>query len=160
LPVTFYKSADQLPPFEDYEMKGRTYRYFQGEPLYPFGYGLSYTRFTYRRLAMPREASAKRDAKVAVEVQNAGTMAGEEVVQLYLKRLENSATVPIRSLEGFQRISLRPGEARTVEFTLTPRQLASPGVVEIAVGGKQPGFHGAADASTTQVLTGALTVTP
>ncbi|MGA2269745.1 MAG: glycoside hydrolase family 3 C-terminal domain-containing protein [Bryobacteraceae bacterium] len=160
LPVTFYQSADQLPPFEDYEMKGRTYRYFQGEPLYPFGYGLSYTRFTYRRLAMPREASAKRDAKVAVEVQNAGTMAGEEVVQLYLKRLENSATVPIRSLEGFQRISLRPGEARTVEFTLTPRQLASPGVVEIAVGGKQPGFHGAADASTTQVLTGALTVTP
>jgi beta-glucosidase len=160
LPVTFYKSADQLPPFEDYDMMGRTYRYFQGEPLYPFGFGLSYTRFTYRLLTLPKAASAKREAKVQVEVLNAGKLAGEEVVQLYLKRRGESGPAPIRSLAGFERVALRPGEKRIVEFTLTPRQLAPPGTVEIAVGGKQPGFHGAADASTTQVLTGSLTVAP
>ncbi len=159
LPVTFYKSADQLPPFEDYDMKGRTYRYFQGEPLYPFGFGLSYTRFTYRLLTLPKTASAKREARVQVEVQNAGKLAGEEVVQLYLKR-RGVGEAPIRSLAGFERVPLRPGEKKIVEFTLTPRQLAPPGTVEISVGGKQPGFHGAADASTTQVLTGSLTVAP
>jgi len=160
LPVTFYKSADQLPPFEDYDMMGRTYRYFQGEPLYPFGFGLSYTRFTYRLLTLPKAASAKREAKVQVEVLNAGKLAGEEVVQLYLKRRGEQGPAPIRSLAGFERVALRPGEKRIVEFTLTPRQLAPPGTVEISVGGKQPGFHGAADASTTQVLTGSLTVAP
>jgi beta-glucosidase len=160
LPVTFYKSADQLPPFEDYDMKGRTYRYFQGEPLYPFGFGLSYTRFTYRLLTLPKAASAKREAKIQVEVLNAGKLAGEEVVQLYLKRRGEQGVAPIRSLAGFERVALRPGEKKIVELTLTPRQLAPQGVVEISVGGKQPGFHGAADASTTQVLTGSLTVAP
>jgi len=160
LPVTFYKSADQLPPFEDYDMKGRTYRYFQGEPLYPFGFGLSYTRFTYRLLTLPKAASAKREAKIQVEVLNAGKLAGEEVVQLYLKRRGEQGVAPIRSLAGFERVALRPGEKKIVELTLTPRQLAPSGVVEISVGGKQPGFHGAADASTTQVLTGSLTVAP
>jgi beta-glucosidase len=160
LPVTFYKSADQLPPFEDYDMKGRTYRYFQGEPLYPFGFGLSYTRFTYRLLTLPKAASAKREAKVQVEVLNAGKLAGEEVVQLYLKRRGVQGEAPNRSLAGFERVALRPGEKKIVEFVLTPRQLAPPGTVEISVGGKQPGFHGAADASTTQVLTGSLTVAP
>src|ERR1035437_3634572 len=160
LPVTFYKSADQLPPFEDYDMRGRTYRYFQGEPLYPFGFGLSYTRFTYRLLTLPKGASAKREIRVQVEVQNAGKLAGEEVVQLYLKRRGVQGEAPIRSLAGFERVALKPGEKKIVEFALTPRQLAPPGTVEIAVGGKQPGFHGAADASTTQVLTGSLTVTP
>jgi beta-glucosidase len=160
LPVTFYKSADQLPPFEDYDMRGRTYRYFQGEPLYPFGFGLSYTRFTYRLLTLPKGASAKREAKIQVEVLNAGKLAGEEVVQLYLKRRGVQGEAPIRSLAGFERVALKPGEKKIVEFALTPRQLSPPGTVEIAVGGKQPGFHGAADASTTQVLTGSLTVTP
>jgi beta-glucosidase len=160
LPVTFYKSADQLPPFEDYDMKGRTYRYFQGEPLFPFGFGLSYTKFTYRLLTLPKAASAKREARIQVEVLNAGKLAGEEVVQLYLKRRGVQGEAPIRSLAGFERVALRPGEKKIVEFLLTPRQLAPPGTVEIAVGGKQPGFHGAADASTTQVLTGSLTVTP
>jgi beta-glucosidase len=141
-------------------MKGRTYRHFQGEPLYPFGFGLSYTRFTYRLLAVPKTASAKREARVQVEVLNAGKLAGEEVVQLYMKRRGEQGAVPIRSLEGFERIALKPGEKKFVEFILTPRQLAPPGDVEIAVGGKQPGYRGALDASTTQVLTGNLTVTP
>ena len=157
LPVTFYKSADQLPPFEDYDMLGRTYRYFQGEPLYPFGFGLSYTRFTYRLLTLPKGASAKREAKIQVEVLNAGKLAGDEVVQLYLKRRGEPL---IRSLAGFARVALKPGEKKIVEFKLTPRQLSPPGTVEISVGGKQPGFHGAADASTTQILTGSLTVAP
>jgi beta-glucosidase len=160
LPVTFYKSADQLPPFEDYDMRGRTYRHFQGEPLYPFGFGLSYTRFTYRLLAVPKTASAKREARVQVEVLNVGKLAGEEVVQLYMKRRGDRSELPIRSLEGFERIALKPGEKKFVEFILTPRQLAPPGDVEIAVGGKQPGYRGVLDASTTQVLTGNMTITP
>jgi len=95
-----------------------------------------------------------------VEVLNAGKLAGEEVVQLYLKRRGDRSELPIRSLEGFERIALKPGEKKFVEFILTPRQLAPPGDVEIAVGGKQPGFRGAADASTTQVLTANMTITP
>jgi beta-glucosidase len=168
LPVTFYQSEKQLPPFENYSMKGRTYRYFSGEPLYPFGYGLSYTQFSYRNLALPSEVQPDKDVKVSVEVENSGKLAGEEVVQLYLKRLGSSVPVPIRSLEGFQRIGLQPGERKTVAFTLTPRQLsiigkdnvrrAEPGVLEVSVGGKQPGFRGAADATTTGVLTGRLRI--
>lgn len=160
LPVTFYQSADQLPPFADYGMKGRTYRYFAGQPLYAFGYGLSYTRFSYRKLTLPRQARASQGARVSVEVRNSGKLAGEEVVQLYVRRLGASGETPIRSLEGFERVSLARGEKKTVEFTLSPRQLGEPGDFEISVGGKQPGFHGAADASTTEVLTGHLTITP
>ena len=140
LPVTFYKSADQLPPFEDYDMKGRTYRYFQGEPLFPFGFGLSYTRFTYRLLTLPKAASAKREARIQVEVLNAGKLAGEEVVQLYLKRRGEQGAAPIRSLAGFERVALRPGEKKIVEFMLTPRQLAPPGTVEIVWEASSPAF--------------------
>jgi beta-glucosidase len=96
LPVTFYKSADQLPPFDDYSMKGRTYRFFTGQPLYPFGHGLSYTTFAYRNL--------KPD--ISVEVENTGRIAGEEVVQLYVNH----------SLAGFTRIALRPKERKTIHF--------------------------------------------
>jgi beta-glucosidase len=168
LPVTFYRSERQLPPFSDYRMKGRTYRYFQGEPLYPFGYGLSYTKFSYGNLSVPSQVQPDKDVKLSVEVENSGTLAGEEVVQLYLRHVTASVPVPIRSPEGFQRIALRPGEKKTVEFTLTPRQLSiigkdnrrvvEPGQIEISVGGKQPGFRGAADASTTGVLSARLTV--
>ena len=95
-----------------------------------------------------------------MEVQNAGKLPGEEVVQLYLKRRGAQGEAPIRSLAGFERVALKPGEKKIVEFALTPRQLTPAGTVEITVGGKQPGFHGAADASTTQVLTGTLMVAP
>ena len=98
LPVTFYKSADQLPPFDDYSMKGRTYRFFTGQPLYPFGYGLSYTSFAYRNL--------RSGPDITVEVQNTGTRAGEEVVQLYVNH----------ALVNFDRIALRPKERKTVHF--------------------------------------------
>jgi beta-glucosidase len=149
LPVTFYKSVEQLPPFADYNMKGRTYRYFAGEPLFAFGYGLSYTKFEYANLVLPNEAKAGDDVKISVEVQNTGKAAGDEVVQLYVKDKEASVPVPIRALQGFKRIHLQPGEKRVVEFKLQPRQLAvidenanyvvEPGAFEIAVGGLLPG---------------------
>ena len=124
LPVTFYKSVDQLPPFTDYSMQGRTYRYFKGEPLYPFGFGLSYTKFVYSNLRFDNSAKAGELVKVTVDVTNAGEREGEEVVQLYLTDVAASVPVPIRTLVGFDRISLRPGEKRSVTFTITPRQMS------------------------------------
>jgi beta-glucosidase len=161
LPVTFYKSEDQLPPFDDYNMKGRTYRYFEGEPAYPFGYGLSYTKFTYSNMRAPEQAQTGGEIKIAVDVANSGKRPGDEVVQLYVSHQGASVPVPIRSLEGFTRITLRPGQKKTVTFTLAPHQLSivkddgarvvEPGSLNIFVGGKQPGFSGPADASTTEV---------
>jgi beta-glucosidase len=168
LPVTFYQSADQLPPFSDYNMKGRTYRYFTGEPLFPFGYGLSYTTFTYSNLKLPNQMRAGDEAKLSVDVQNTGKMAGEEVVQVYATQTSRSANSPVRSLAAFERIALKPGEKKTVQLTLPAlrfaatgadgRRLAQPGGYEISVGGKQPGFQGLADASTTSVVTGSLQI--
>ncbi|HSD45418.1 MAG TPA: glycoside hydrolase family 3 C-terminal domain-containing protein [Pyrinomonadaceae bacterium] len=150
LPVTFYKSVDQLPPFTDYSMQGRTYRYFKGEPLYPFGYGLSYTTFRYSDLHIePKTPRAGEPVKVSAEVMNSGDREGGEVVQLYLTDTAASAPVPIRALVGFERISLRPGEKRRVTFTITPRQMSliddrgkrviEPGEFSISVGGGQQG---------------------
>ena len=151
LPVTFYKSVDQLPPFTDYSMQGRTYRYFKGEPLYPFGFGLSYTNFTYSNLRFDsKSVKTGQPIKASVDVKNVGDRAGEEVVQLYLTDVASSAPVPIRSLIGFDRISLRPGEKRTVTFTITPRQMSliddagkriiEPGEFLVSAGGGQPGY--------------------
>ena len=151
LPVTFYKSVDQLPPFTDYGMQGRTYRYFKGEPLYPFGFGLSYTKFDYGNLRFSaKSVKAGEPIKVSVDVTNAGEMAGDEVVQLYLTDVAASAPVPIRTLVGFDRITLRRGEKRTVTFTITPRQMSlidergkrviEPGEFAISVGGGQVGL--------------------
>ncbi len=169
LPVTYYASVDQLPPFENYDMTERTYRYFTGEPLWPFGYGLSYTTFGYGDLKVPEKVVAGAPLKVSVTVTNTGKVAGEEVVQLYLTDEKASTPRPIRQLEGFERISLKPGESKVVEFTLDPRQLSlinakdqrviEPGWFTVAVGGKQPGFTGRADAATTQVVTGRFRVT-
>ncbi len=153
LPVTFYKSVDQLPPFSDYNMKGHTYRYFTGVPLYTFGYGLSYTKFKYGDLRIPDEVRAGDSVEVSAVVQNTGKAAGDEVVQLYVKNETAKGNVPIRSLEGFKRITLRAGEKQTVKFILRPKQLSvieqaekpdrvrfvvEPGNFKISVGGSQP----------------------
>lgn len=149
LPVTFYKSVDQLPPFDDYSMAKRTYRYFDGEPLYPFGYGLSYTTFAY---STPRvdhfTITADGNVTVSVSVTNRGKMAGDEVVQLYLTHI-GVAAAPLRALAGFQRIHLDPGQSKLVSFTLTGRDLSVvdetgkrrivPGTVQVWIGGGQPG---------------------
>ncbi len=110
LPVTFYKSADQLPPLRDYRMEGRTYRYFRGQPLYPFGFGLSYTRFSYSGLiAPPGPVANGSTAQISLDVKNAGERAGDEVVQIYLTNEQATVPVPVRQLVGFERISLSPG---------------------------------------------------
>jgi len=149
-------------------MEGRTYRYFRGEPLFPFGHGLSYTTFAYDELEVPARVGMGEEVAVSVRVRNTGRRAGDEVVQLYVTDLEASAPVPIRSLAGARRIHLEGGEARTVRFTLPPRQLSlidaegnrvvEPGAFEVSVGGKQPGFAGLADAATTGVVTGRIEV--
>jgi beta-glucosidase len=163
LPVTVYKSVDQLPPFGDYKMAGRTYRYFSGEPLYPFGYGLSFTHFHYDHLAAgDRQIRPGENLPVSVEVKNAGRIAGDEVVQLYLTRLDAPVPVPIRALAGFSRVHLQPGESSLLHFDITPRMMSViddhgarmvlPGKLRVEVGGKQAGYRGIADAATTEVL--------
>ncbi|HTC54070.1 MAG TPA: glycoside hydrolase family 3 C-terminal domain-containing protein [Steroidobacteraceae bacterium] len=148
LPVTFYKDVQQLPSFEDYSMKGRTYRYFQGEPLWPFGYGLSYTRFQYGAMTLPQApVTAGEPLNVAVTVTNSGGLAGDEVVQLYLK-FPDIPGAPNRALRGFQRIHLAPGATQKVEFHLAPRDLSmvtdtgeiivAQGQYTVSVGGGQP----------------------
>jgi beta-glucosidase len=152
LPVTYYKSIDQLPPFDDYDMKGRTYRYFKNEPLYPFGYGLSYTNFKYDDLELPEEVRAGKPVKVKVRVTNNGKLAGDEVVQLYITDEKASTPRPFVQLEGFERIHLYPRESKEVEFELAPRQFSMIGeddkrIIEngwftISIGGGQPGTEG------------------
>jgi beta-glucosidase len=163
LPVTFYKSVDQLPPFTDYSMQNRTYRYFKGDPLYPFGYGLSYTKFNYGKLKLAKQGvNAGEPLQVSVDVTNAGEREGDEVVQLYLTDVAASVPVPIRTLIGFERISLQRGEKRTVTFTITPRQMSlindggkrviEPGAFLVSAGPGKPSsqFH----------VTGSLTEVP
>lgn len=150
LPVTYYKSVEQLPAFENYDMEGRTYRYFTGEPLYPFGYGLSYTTFKYSNLQLPQKAKTGDEIKVKVEVTNTGNKDGEEVVQLYLKDEKATTERPIVQLEGFKRIKLKAGETKQVDFVLTPRQFSmidknekrviEKGWFTISVGGGQPQY--------------------
>jgi beta-glucosidase len=153
LPITFYKSVDQLPAFEDYSMSNRTYRYFHGDPLYPFGYGLSYTKFSYANphvnQAQVNQANESADAPVtvSVDVTNNGALAGDEVVQLYLTHL-GVLSAPVRALQGFQRVHLLRGQKKTVTLTLRDRDLGIvdsegkhrivPGTVQVWIGGGQP----------------------
>jgi beta-glucosidase len=149
LPVTFYRSVHDLPPFEDYKMEGHTYRYFRGEPLYAFGHGLSYTTFAYRNLRLSKKRLTPGDSlTVSVEVANTGARAGDEVVQIYLCDVEASVPVPIRQLVAFKRVHLDAGERRELSFVLTPDQFSlidedgncviEAGRFQIAVGGRQP----------------------
>jgi len=123
LPVTFYKSADQLPPFTDYSMDNRTYRYFKDEPLYPFGFGLSYTVFNYNNLKLTKNVIRSGDSTtVSVEVTNTGKVQGEEVVQLYIKSDKDNKTV--KTLKGFKRLIFNPGETKEISFEITPESLS------------------------------------
>jgi len=148
LPVTFYKGVDQLPNFEDYGMANRTYRYFTGKPLYPFGYGLSYTKFDYSGLTLPtKPLAAGQDLSAEVTVTNKGTVAGDEVVQLYLK-FPTVKGAPLTALRSFERIHLELGASQKVHFDLKPRDLGMvteegnpivpAGDYAVSIGGGQP----------------------
>jgi beta-glucosidase len=149
LPVTFYKNVEQLPMFEDYSMKNRTYRYFEGQPLYAFGYGLSYSKFEYSNFRLSTTNLKAGDSLNAeADVRNVSQREGDEVVELYLS-FPKSPAVPIRALRGFTRISLGAGETKHVQFTLDARDLSevdekgdrivAEGAYRISVGGGQPG---------------------
>ncbi|HEU4995661.1 MAG TPA: glycoside hydrolase family 3 C-terminal domain-containing protein [Gemmatimonadaceae bacterium] len=125
LPVTFYKDVKDLPAFEDYRMAGHTYRFFKGAPLYPFGHGLSYTTFAYSNLTTSTETlRADSSVTVTVDVKNTGTRAGDEVVQLYARHDRSKVERPNKDLRGYQRVTLAPGQTRTVTFTLLAAALA------------------------------------
>jgi beta-glucosidase len=148
LPVTFYKSDNDLPSFTDYSMSNRTYRYFKGMPLYGFGYGLSYTTFMYDQLKLAPSTIKGKTVPVSVRVKNAGKRDGEEVVQLYVSSQDKTVQAPLKALKGFQRIFLKAGESKTVHFNLFPDDLSIiddngnakefTGKVTIAIGGGQP----------------------
>jgi beta-glucosidase len=119
LPVTFYRSVDDLPDFENYQMAGRTYRYFGGEVLYPFGYGLSYSSFSYDNLILEKvEMAGDEELTVSVEVTNTGQFDGEEVVQLYVRKPGSEVVRPLKDLRGFERVFINKGQTRVVSITL------------------------------------------
>jgi beta-glucosidase len=161
LPVTFYNSDDDLPDFMDYDMDNRTYRYFKGEALYPFGYGLSYTTFAYNNLDI--KSTNRNEASISLTVKNTGKMAGEEVVQLYLQYPDAKGKAPLKALKGFQRIALKQGESRNVSFTLSEEDLSlidengkpylPAGNITLSVGGGQPGIK---LQTTSNVVSGTL----
>ena len=163
LPVTFYKDVHQLPHFENYSMKGRTYRYFEGDPLWQFGYGLSYTTFSYGDLALPNlPVNAGDPLDASVTVTNTGKIAGDEVVQLYL-RFPDVPGAPIRALRAFQRVHLEPSAKEKVDFHLIPRDLSmvtldgdviiAQGKYTMSIGGAQPG-NGVASATGSFEING------
>ena len=121
LPVTFYKSVNDLPPFDDYSMENRTYRYFTGEPLYEFGYGLSYTQFEYSGLQVEKQNDT---LNISLKVKNTGKYSGDEVVQVYVKNLSTKHPQPIKSLKGFTRINIKQGESQTVNLQIAVKDLA------------------------------------
>lgn len=148
LPVTFYKSLQDLPAFGDYAMAGRTYRYFKGSVLYPFGYGLSYTRFHYDSLRVENPARPGDSLQLSVRVANTGTLEGDEVAQVYIAALDAHVPVPTRSLRGFRRVHLQPGEEQTLHFSVAAdaftviddkmQRVHLPGRYKISAGGGQP----------------------
>jgi beta-glucosidase len=165
LPVTFYKSDADLAGFSDYSMNNRTYRYFKGEALYPFGYGLSYTTFTYSNIKTVATAAKGKNITASVTIKNSGKRDGEEVVQLYTAYKELNGLNPLKALKGFKRMALKAGESKTVTFTLTPEQLSlideagnayqPKGKLTISIGGGQPGVK---NEVTSNVVSKVLTI--
>ncbi|MCA0365032.1 MAG: glycoside hydrolase family 3 C-terminal domain-containing protein [Bacteroidetes bacterium] len=165
LPVTFYKSDSDLPDFMDYSMENRTYRYFKGQALYPFGFGLSYTTFKYSNLVLPKTITKGMPVTVEVSVKNTGKMSGEEVVQLYVSHKNTNVKAPIRALKGFQRVSLQPGETKVLKMELTAQDLSiisemgeeiqPSGDLMISIGGGQPGVK---NKTTSKGIISKLTV--
>jgi beta-glucosidase len=162
LPVTFYTGTGQLPAFEDYSMQSRTYRYFKGKPLYPFGYGLSYTTFSYSNLELPKAAiNADEPLTAEVTVTNTGKREGDEVAQLYLS-FPSVPGVPLRALRGFKRVHLKPGESQKVRFELKDRDLSmvseageptiAEGSYSVSIGGGQPDTGAPAVTGRFQVM--------
>ncbi|NDP20038.1 MAG: glycosyl hydrolase [Paludibacter sp.] len=157
LPVTFYKSVNDLPDFEDYRMDNRTYRYFKGEPLFPFGFGLSYTKFKYSNVELPASSKTNEPITVQATVTNTGKVTGDEVVQLYISHKKEGVKAPIRALKGFERIHLKAGESKQVSFVLTAIDLALIDEngkqyfvdenIEISVGGGQPSVNSMSEGS-------------
>jgi beta-glucosidase len=152
LPVTFYANDNQLPDFCDYNMAGRTYRFFNGEPAYQFGHGLSYTTFGYSDIRLSKDIiSSHENVAVTAKVTNTGDISGDEVVHMYIKDIHSTVPVPQLHLEGFRRINLKPGHSHEVTFTITPEQLAvyddegnpfvEAGEFLISIGGSQPSNH-------------------
>ena len=164
LPVTFYKSDNDLPGFSDYSMKGRTYRYFNGDALYPFGYGLSYTHFKYQVTKIPSVLTKGKPVTISFTLTNTGKKDGEEVAQLYITH-QTSGMKPIRALKGFQRVFLKAGETKKLMFTLTSDQLSlvnetgalyqPDGKISISVGGGQPGVS---NKTSSNIVTKVITV--
>jgi len=143
LPVTFYKTVKDLPAFDDYKISNQTYRYFKGVPLYPFGYGLSYTTFQYTNMEIRPEVKNGDSVSVSAIVKNTGKIAGDEVVQVYVSSLTKGDRVPVRSLQLFKRIHLQPGEEKKVELTLPSKAFlvngeTVTGKFEVSIGGGQP----------------------
>jgi beta-glucosidase len=148
LPVTFYKSVNDLPAFEDYDLTTQTYRFFEGEPLYPFGYGLSYTTFDYSGLQLPKRVKKGEDVSLKVAVKNTGKRTGDEVVQVYLSNKAADIKVPVRQLVNFDRVSLPPGETKTLDIKIPAEAFSyvnengekvyASGQFEVSVGGGQP----------------------
>jgi beta-glucosidase len=150
LPVTFPKSISDIPAFEDYSMIGRTYRYMEKEPLYPFGFGLSYTKFAYSNLKLSADKIKKGEPiKASFTVTNTGQLTGDEVVQLYITDIQASFRVPISSLKGIRNISLEPGKSQDITFDITPEMMSSvdetgksileKGDIQLTIGGASPG---------------------
>jgi beta-glucosidase len=165
LPVTFYKSDSDLPSFSDYDMRGRTYRYFKGDALYPFGFGLSYTSFNYSLIKAPASISKGKNIRVSAVVKNTGAANGEEVVQVYVSHKNAKGQAPSKALKGFVRIALKAGESKNMVFTLSPEQLSLIGEdgkayqpkdqIVVSIGGGQPGVK---NTPTSNVLSKTITV--
>jgi beta-glucosidase len=164
LPVTFYRSTDDLPPFDQYRITTQTYRFFPGQARYPFGYGLSYTRFHYDALELPAQLEAGKELVIAARVSNVGQRASDEVVQAYVARRSREPRAPLRALAAFDRIHLAPGESARVELRLPATSFISvtdkgareyrPGTYDVSLGGGQPLAAPSTAAATSDFVLG------